>query len=118
MLKFAIPLLHISDSLAAEAYYCGRLGFTLDFAHRADHPDPCYMGVHRDGVQLHLSSLSGDGVPGSVVNFVVDDVNALHKEFLAKNVVIAVGPVDQTWGNREIYVKDADGNSLRFMQPL
>ena len=118
MLKFAIPLLHISDSLAAEAYYCGRLGFTLDFAHRADHPDPCYMGVHRDGVQLHLSSLSGDGDPGSVVNFVVDDVNALHKEFLAKNVVIAVGPVDQTWGNREIYVKDADGNSLRFMQPL
>ena len=56
----------------------------------------------------------GDGVVGGVVNLVVDSVDELRVEFLARGVQIAVGPVDQTWGTREMYVKDADGNCLRF----
>jgi hypothetical protein len=28
------------------------------------------------------------------------------------------GPIDQTWGTREFYVEDLDGNTLRFTQPL
>jgi catechol 2,3-dioxygenase-like lactoylglutathione lyase family enzyme len=118
LLKFAIPLLHVSNSAAAEDFYCNRLGFRREFAHRADDakPDPCYMGVSRDGVWLHISSFSGDGISGGVANLIVDDVDALHAEFVAKGVQIAVGPVDQTWGTREMYVKDADGNSIRFIQ--
>jgi catechol 2,3-dioxygenase-like lactoylglutathione lyase family enzyme len=120
LIKLAIPVLHVSDSAAAEDFYCNRLGFRREFAHRLDaaKPDPCYMGLSRDGVWLHVSSLSGDGVSGGVVNLVVDDVDALHAEFVAKHVPIATGPVDQTWGTREMYVKDADGNSIRFQAPL
>jgi len=119
VLKFAIPLLHVSSSVVAQDFYCDQLGFRLEFAHRSgDTGDPCYMGVSRDGVWLHISSLSGDGVSGGVVNLLVDNVDALHAELIAKGVRIAVGPVDQTWGNREMYVKDADGNSIRFMQPM
>ena len=116
MLKLAIPLLHVSDSQAATRFYCEQLGFQLRFTHRGTETkaDPCYIGLSRDGVWLHLSSFSGDGVAGGVANFWVVDVDALHAEFVAKNVPIAVGPVDQTWGTREMYVKDADGNSLRF----
>jgi len=29
-----------------------------------------------------------------------------------------LGPTDQTWGTREFYVTDADGNTLRFCQPI
>lgn len=118
MLKLAIPVLHVSNAVAAEEFYCQRLGFRQEFAHRGDpaRPDPCYMGVTRDGIWLHLSSFSGDGVAGGVVNLVVDDVDALHDEFVSKGVAIAVAPVDQTWGTREMYVKDADGNCLRFQQ--
>jgi hypothetical protein len=76
----------------------------------------CYLGISRDGVQLHLSSFSGDAVPGGVANFVVDNVDELHAEFLAKSVPIGLAPTDQTWGAREMYIKDADGNSLRFQQ--
>lgn len=72
------------------------------------------MGVARDGVWLNLSSFSGDGVAGGV-NLLVRDVDVLHAEFVAKGVRIAVEPVDQTWGTREMYVKDADGNCVRFM---
>jgi catechol 2,3-dioxygenase-like lactoylglutathione lyase family enzyme len=121
--KLAIPLLHVTDSAAAEDFYCNRLGFRLEFAHRPGEPakadrssaDPCYMGLTREGVWLHLSSFSGDGVSGGVVNFLVEGVDALHAELLAKGVPIDTGPVDQTWGTREMYVKDADGNSLRFI---
>jgi uncharacterized glyoxalase superfamily protein PhnB len=118
LIKVAIPLVHVSNSAAAQAFYCERLGFRREFAHRGDEAkaDPCYMGVSRDGVWLHVSSFSGDGVAGGVVNLIVEDVDALHAEFVKKGVPIAVGPVDQTWGTREMYVKDADGNCVRFIQ--
>jgi len=50
------------------------------------------------------------------VRFEVEDVDALHAELVAKGVRIDTGPVDQTWGTREMYVKDADGNSVRFIE--
>ena len=117
MLKFAIPVLHVSDSRAAEDFF-KKMGFRARFAYRLDEsrPDPCYMGVERDGVPLHLSSFSGDGVSGGVVYLAVEDVDALHRELVEKGVPIHLEPVDQTWGNREMYVKDADGNSIRFIQ--
>ena len=117
MIKVAIPLLHVSDSAGAAEFYCKRLGFRMEFAHRGDEAmaDPCYMGIERDGVWIHLSSFSGDGVSGGVVNLLVENVDALHADFVAKGVPIAVGPVDQTWGTRDMYVKDADGNCVRFM---
>jgi uncharacterized glyoxalase superfamily protein PhnB len=118
LLTLAIPLLHVANSVAAEDFYCNRLGFRREFAHRGDNalPDPCYMGVTRDRVWLHISSFSGDGAFGGGANLLVDNVDALHAEFLAKGVKIDVAPVDQTWGTREMYVKDADGNCLRFIQ--
>jgi hypothetical protein len=69
MFKFAIPVLHVSSSAAAKEFYCKRLGFQQQFAYRPDEakPDPCSMGLMRDGVWLHVSSFSGDGVSGGVV---------------------------------------------------
>jgi len=118
LFKLAIPLLHVSKSAAAEKFYCTRLGFRREFAHRLDdaNPDPCYLGLTRDGVWLHVSSFSGDGISGGVANLIVEDVDALHAELLAKGVRIDTGPVDQTWGTREMYVRDADGNSIRFIE--
>ncbi|PYS76197.1 MAG: hypothetical protein DMF66_16015 [Acidobacteria bacterium] len=117
MFRLAIPVLHVSSSAAAEEFYCDRLGFSRQFAHRLDEaePDPCYMGLTRDGVRLHASSFPGDGVSGGVVFLLVEDVDALHEELVAKGVPIDTGPIDQTWGKREMYVKDADGNSIRFI---
>ncbi|MEP6471754.1 MAG: VOC family protein [Acidobacteriota bacterium] len=118
MIKLAIPLLHVSDSAQAEEFYCSRLGFHRQFAFRLDdsRADPCYLGLSRDGVSLHLSSFAGDGVPGGVATFIVDDVDAIHSELAAKDVPIALAPTDQTWGNREMYVRDSDGNMLRFIR--
>ena len=98
-------------------FYCRKLGFREEFAYRVDErlPDPCYLGLVRDGVRLHVSSFSGDGVSGGVVFLLVADVDVLHGELVAKGLTIDLPPTDQTWGNREMYVKDPDGNSIRFV---
>jgi uncharacterized glyoxalase superfamily protein PhnB len=118
MLKLAIPVLRVLNSVEAEAFYCQRLGFARQFAYRPDVSklDPCYMGLVRDGVSIHLASFPSNGAPGGSAFLVVDDVDALHSEFVAKGVAIALEPTDQTWGNREMYVKDPDGNNLAFVQ--
>ena len=116
MLRIAIPLLHVADSARAEDFYCNRLGFRLRSAYRTDasRSDPCYLALSRDGVWLHVSSFSGDGVSGGVAVVFVDDVDGLHAELSARQVAIDLAPTDQTWGNREMYVRDPDGNCLRF----
>jgi uncharacterized glyoxalase superfamily protein PhnB len=75
------------------------------------------MGIARDDVWLHVSSFSGDGTSGGVAYIVVDDVDVLHAELVTRGVAIELPPTDQTWGNREMYVRDTDGNCLRFIRP-
>ena len=116
MLKAAIPVLHVSRSVEAEAFYCGKLGFRLEFAYRpTEASDPCYMGVIRDDVRLHLSSFPGDSVAGAAVFVLVDDVDVLHAELARRNVAMEMPPTDQPWGNREMYVRDADRNRIAFV---
>ena len=52
-----------------------------------------------------------------------EDIDALFQKFLARGLVppnrdspVHHGPTDQTWGTREFYVNDPDGNTLRFTQ--
>lgn len=119
MFKSAIPVLHVSNSAAAEEFYCTGLGFEREFAYRPfGSLDPCYMGLVRDEAELHVSSFSGDAVAGGVVYLLVGDIDQLHEELRQKGVPIDAGPVDQEWGNRELYVKDADGNAIRFFCPI
>jgi uncharacterized glyoxalase superfamily protein PhnB len=118
MFKLAVPLVHVASSAVAEEFYCNKLGFTRQYAHRIDEArsDPCYLGLERDGVWLNVSSFPGDGVSGAVVNLIVDDVDALYTEFVGKGVRVDEGhPVTQSWGTREMYVRDPDGNCLRFI---
>lgn len=117
MIRRAIPLLHVTNIADAVRFYCRGLGFQLEFEHRPEGvtTDPCYSGVTRDGVWLHLSSFPGDGKGGAVTNFMVDDVDRIYAEFAAKHVAIDTPPVDQTWGTREMYLRDSDGNCLRFI---
>ena len=118
MFKKTIPVIHVKDSLSAEEFYCKGLGFNRHFSYRPDNTtnDPCYMGVIRDGAELHLSSFPDDGVAGSAVYVFVDDIDALHAELIAKGVPIDTPPVDQTWGTREMFIRDADRNRIQFAQ--
>ena len=117
MFQTAIPVLHVTNSQEAEDFYCRLLGFQKEFDYLLDEnkSDPCYLGVRREKAWIHLSSFSGDAVAGGVVFILVDNVDLLHRELVNKGVAINLPPTDQTWGNREMYIKDPDGNSIRFV---
>lgn len=117
MVKMAIPLLHVSNVVSAEDFYCNQLSFEKTFAYQPfGENGPCYFGLIRDGVRIHLSSFSGDGKPGNAVVLIVDNVDILYNEFLTKGVPIDLPPTNQSWGNKEMYIKDEDNNSIRFTQ--
>ncbi len=117
MFKLAIPLLHVSDPVVAEKFYCNNLGFLKTFEYRPfGESGPSYFGLMRDGITIHLSSFPEDSKSGSAVVLIVEDVDVLYKEFISKNTIFDLVPTDQSWGNREMYIKDPDENSIRFTQ--
>ena len=119
MFKVAIPILGVSSSLSAEAFYCGKLGFRRAYAYRPnpERTDPCYMGVVRDGAHIVLSSFDGDGPPGSRnVQIYVDNLVEVRDEFRSTGVELPADILDQTWGNLEINLRDPDGNRIAIAQ--
>ena len=118
LLHPAIPVLHITSSAAAEAFYCGKLGFQVEFEGRAHEGqlDPVYMSVVRDGARIHLSSHAGDAVVGGVAYIPTRDVDAVYDELRRRATPIHLGPIDQSWGVRELYVLDPDGNCIRLVR--
>ena len=120
-----IPTVRCSRLKTSIAFYTGVLDFELADGD-ADEGDPSFASLTRDGDELWLSSHRGDGEFGQCVNVLVDDVDALFHRFRARGLVtpgnpeapqqVHEGPIDQTWGTREFYVEDPDGNTLRFTQ--
>jgi catechol 2,3-dioxygenase-like lactoylglutathione lyase family enzyme len=91
-----------------------------------DPVDPSFSVLSRNGDRLLLSSHTGDGEFGQVIVVTTDDVDALFRKFRTRGLrtpgnpdspqQVHEGPIDQTWGTREFYVDDPDGNTLRFTQ--
>lgn len=103
---------------------------TLDFEYvEGDDPkgEDGFVVLSRRGDLVFLCSY--DGGDRSVVAIMTNDVDADFRKFRARGLEtpgdpdvpaeeVHQGPLDQTWGMREFYVQDPDGNSLRFTQPL
>jgi len=116
MITSAVPVIAVSDSARSEDYYCRVLGFQKTFAYRPDTSkrDPCYLGVARDGVWLHLQSFKPERAGMTDAFLWVADVDLLYDEISARGAVTQLPPTDQTWGTREAGIRDPDGNVLVF----
>ena len=112
----AIPVLRSFDEAKAREFYCGFLGFTVDFKHRFEPGMPLYMGVTRAGLTLHLSEHHGDSSPGANVYVPMLGVHALHKELTDKKYGYGrPGLESLPWGD-VLTVHDPFGNRIRFSQ--
>ncbi len=111
MIKSAIPVIAVSNAAKAEDYYCRVLGFQRTFAYRSDpaKSDPCYMGVSRNGIVLHLHSFKPERAGSTDAFLWVENVDALFAEFSSQGATCRLRPTDQTWGNREMGICDPDG---------
>jgi catechol 2,3-dioxygenase-like lactoylglutathione lyase family enzyme len=116
----AIPIHHVADIERALDFYTGVLGARLEWRDRLE-PGPTYASVLWRNHRIHLSSHAGDGHAGTATYLPVDDVDALFTDLCERGWLprddrgpVYAGPCDQTWGMRELYVDDPDGNCLRF----
>jgi catechol 2,3-dioxygenase-like lactoylglutathione lyase family enzyme len=88
--------------------------------------DPSFSLLARGGDLLILSSHRGDGEFGQAVVVTTEGLDSLVRTFRKRGlktpgnpdapVAVHEGPLDQTWGTREFYVDDPDGNTIRFVQ--
>ena len=114
-----VPILKVRDIERALDFYCGILGCQEEFRFRLSEHGPFYAGVRYDGHPLHLSTFGGDSVIGAAVYFYVEDVDSLYERFKASGLTKAeMEPTNQDWQQRELYIRDPDGNALRFGAPL
>ncbi len=111
----ATPVFRMFDIAKAREFYVDWLGFRVTFEHRFGDDFPLYMGLERDGLELHLSEHHGDATPGSAVRIEVSDVAALHAELNARPYRFAKPGIEaQPWGTQELSVTDPFGNRLVF----
>jgi catechol 2,3-dioxygenase-like lactoylglutathione lyase family enzyme len=119
-----IPTVRCRRMEASIAFYTKVLDF--DCVEHGGNGDPTVSVLMRGGALLLLSSHGGDGTFGQAIVVVTDNVDALFHKFRARGLKtpgnpdapaeVHEGPIDQSWGTRELYVNDPDGNTLRFVE--
>jgi uncharacterized glyoxalase superfamily protein PhnB len=105
-------------------FYTRILDFKLKYAEAS--VNDWVVDLVNEEAELQLTVLESDNLYGSVVNVWVEDIDSLFNKYVQrgldtsnkKNSPVHQGPLDQTWGTREFYVTDHDGNTLRFCRSL
>lgn len=114
------PVIEVSDTVRALRWYCDELGLQPAFDDGGD--PPSYVGLRRDGVEVHLQLHTEPGWadgPRVQYRFMVDDPDALHDELRRRGSALGERPVHDTeWGTREFGRYDPDGNALFFYRDL
>jgi catechol 2,3-dioxygenase-like lactoylglutathione lyase family enzyme len=114
----AVPILRIFSIEKAKEFYCGFLGFKVDWEHRFGDDFPLYMQVSRAGLVLHLSEHHGDACPGAAVHVETTGIDALHRAITAKPYRYYKPGIERAeWGTRIMSITDPFGNRLSFSEP-
>jgi len=118
-----IPVLFVRDMSQAITFYTEVLDFKLAFASPVE--APFYAILTRGADELHLNVVPEPGRfgPASVI-VLCDDVDALFNSFRNRGLSVPTranspvheGPMEQTWGTREVYIDDPSGNTVVFQQ--
>ena len=105
-------------------FYTGILDFKKKYPEASD--TDWVVDLVQGDAEIQLSQHAGDGAFGCAINLRVKDVDGLFRKYVERGLdttgredsPVHRGPVNQTWGIREFYVTDADGNTLRFGEPI
>lgn len=117
-----VPLLKVRNMDDAVSFYTNILDFQLKFPSAA--LNEFCVDLTRGDAELQLTMT--DGIFGIAIYAYVDDVDKLFHKYIQRGLItphkedspVHESPIDQTWGMREFYVTDADGNTLRFAAPI
>lgn len=117
-----IPLFRVTDLPNAIYFYTKVLDFTLKDPSASS--EDWVILLENGEADLMLTRVEGDQKIGIATNVLVSDIDKLFRRYQARgldqshktNSPVHQEPIDQTWGTREFYVTDPDGNTLRFVQ--
>lgn len=120
----AVPVFYSSDLNRSLAFYRGILDFDLRYpAYRElSFANGVVDLIHGDAI-VQLSMHMGANPTPSSINLEVDfpeTVDGLFARYTARGLdqshrtdsPVHLAPLDQTWGTREVYLTDPDGNTL------
>ncbi len=116
-----IPQLRTTNMAVAIDFYTATLGFTLEFQY-----EDFYAGVRSGSDVVHLKL---SDVPDPSIAFVESeehfhlylqtaDVAAVAEELKRKGVPLVRDVHETDWRTRECIIRDPDGHTLYFGQPL
>lgn len=110
-----VPILRSFDEAKAREFYCGFLGFAVDWEHRFEPDLPLYLQVSRGGIVLHVSEHHGDATPGAHVRVEIGGLREFHAELTAKRYKNNRPGLEQPpWGGLEMTVYDPAANRITF----
>lgn len=118
MNQTVIPQLRMSDAKISLPFYCGVLGFSVDWQHQFEENFPLFVQISRAGQTIFLTEHIGDCQVGGAVYFLVDDAQACYEEFTRRGLVGVAAPQQMEWDSLEFSVTDPDGNRLRFASDI
>ncbi|MDJ0848820.1 MAG: VOC family protein [Myxococcota bacterium] len=108
-----VPVLAVSDFERSRRFYGDSLDFEIDWEWRDAPDEPVFAQISRAGLSLYLSAREDDGRPGTTRAYLyVSDVDAWYDELLEAGLDDVSRPADRPWGNRELTLRDPDGNTL------
>ena len=110
--------LFVSDLTKAEAFYCGVLGYQVEWRPDADNLYLTMNGhdnlaLHKGNAALGETRLDHFGVALRKAA----DVDAWHEHLKAHGSKILKEPKTHRDGARSFYTQDPDGNVLQFIHP-
>jgi catechol 2,3-dioxygenase-like lactoylglutathione lyase family enzyme len=116
-----IAQLRTTNLAESIAFYTGKLGFTLEFQY-----DDFYAGVRADSHVVHLK-LVDEKDPS--IDFAergehfhlyleTDDVAATADVMRREGVQVQQDVHETAWGTRELVIRDDQGHTLYFGEPL
>ena len=109
------PIFRIFDETKAREFYLGFLDFKIEWEHRFNDNAPLYMQISRGSFKIHLSEHHGDGAPASMCTVVVNSVDELHAELIAKNYKYNRPGIQHEF-NKHLTVIDPFHNEIRFWE--
>jgi catechol 2,3-dioxygenase-like lactoylglutathione lyase family enzyme len=125
-----IPVIKCNDLQRSLNFYTAVLDFEAKYPdHLEESLDRGIVDLINDNAELQLSHHPKDGESGSATNIRLNslaDVDKFFANYVKRGLDIAShkdspvhqGPFNQTWGIREFYATDPDGNTLRIGYPL
>ena len=115
MLHRSVPVLRITNAEDARRFYRDLLGFTVLFEHQFRAGMPIYLGLKRDGAELHLSEHANDGTAPGAVRFEMSGLRDFHRSLQGVDLPEVE---DRPWGFAELVLTDPCGNRLLFVERL